>query len=539
MMRMRNKLLALGLAAAMCCGMLAGCGGAGAPASGSTAGSAVTEAEGNGEGVAEDSPYAGMGYDLKEHVTIHMYAIGDRPADMDEVLDKLNSEYLTPWLNAELDVQFLNWSDYTTKYSLVLAGGEPVDLMFTSNWCYYQDEAAKGAFRELTEDYLRRYMPYSYDDYPDAAWDQAMIGDKLYAIPRNCSVFEATNWVAVRSDCMEKYGYDSLDSWEDYKNFMLDVAADSRETGIVASAQDPTRLELEYIWPQIEGIRNLVSSYSFYYKHNNSEKAPNPEDIFFFYASDYYADFAREMAELASKGCWSSNAINDTTNPFDCFANGTSASYSFNGMIFAAGREMESAGLGTFEAYDITPENYCSRGAYANDCTGIATNSKNPERATLVLDCLMGFPDVNNLIVGGIEGKHWKMLENGERLTLEAAPRYGWLAWAWNVQTGTLPRDASQDPRERAFFDSCASKEFKPVTDGFTFDRSSVEAEYNVINSICDEYRPSFGLGVYGDQTDAKLEEFRSKLEASGLDKVTEELKRQYIEWCEKKGITF
>ena len=538
-MKLHNKLLALGLTAAMCCGMLAGCGTAGSPAAGSTAGSTAAEAEGTGEGVAEDSPYAGMGFDLKDHVTIHMYAIGDRPADMDEVLAKLNSDYLTPWLNAELDVQFLNWSDYTTKYSLVLAGGEPVDLMFTSNWCYYQDETAKGAFRELTEDYLRKYMPYSYEDFPGAAWDQAKIGDKLYAVPRNYSVFEATNWVAVRSDCMEKYGYESLNSWEDYKNFMIDVAADSRETGIMASAQDPTRLEIEQLWPQIVGIRSVVSSYSFCYKHNNSEDAPNPDDIFFLYDSDYYADFAREMAELASKGCWSTNAINDTTDPRDSFSNGTSASYSFNGMIFAAGKALESAGLGTYEAYDVTPETYCSRGAYANDCTAIATNSANPERATLVLDCLMGFPEVNNLIVGGIEGKHWQMTENGDRITLDAAPGYAWAAWAWNLQTATLPVDASEDPRARAFADSCAAKEFKPITDGFTFDRSPVEAEYNVINSVCDEYRPSFGLGVYGDQTDAKLEEFRSKLAASGLDKVTEEFRRQYIEWCAKKGITF
>lgn len=69
-------------------------------------------------------PYANQDFDLSKHETIVMYVLGDKPKDMDEVLDKANADYFEPNLNTTLDLEFLNWSDYSTKYTLVLAGGE-------------------------------------------------------------------------------------------------------------------------------------------------------------------------------------------------------------------------------------------------------------------------------------------------------------------------------------------------------------------------------------------------------------------------------
>ena len=49
-----------------------------------------------------------------------------------------------------------------------------------------------------------------------------------------------------------------------------------------------------------------------------------------------------------------------------------------------------------------------------------------------------------------------------------------------------------------------------------------------MVNSIVDEYEYSFSLGIYGDDTETKFGEFKAKLEAAGLDKVTEAMKTQY-----------
>ena len=129
MKKTRKKALAVILSAAMLFS-LAGCGSSPAAGGGSIptaegdsestqAGTEVDAPAASGSGISEDSPYVDKGLDLSEPVTVIMYAIGDRPEDMDMVLEELNTKYLNPWLNTTLEMQFLNWSDYTTKYSLV------------------------------------------------------------------------------------------------------------------------------------------------------------------------------------------------------------------------------------------------------------------------------------------------------------------------------------------------------------------------------------------------------------------------------------
>lgn len=166
-----------------------------------------------------------------------MYAIGDRPEDMDMVLDKLNGEYLEPWLNTTLDMKFLSWSDVQTKYSLLLAGGEKVDLMYTSSWCNYNSEAGKGAFKELTPEFLQTYLPYSYEIQAPESWDQVMISGKIFAIPKNYAVFNNYNMIAVRKDLMEKHGIGEINSWDTMKEALYTLAEKETQNGIYANGQ--------------------------------------------------------------------------------------------------------------------------------------------------------------------------------------------------------------------------------------------------------------------------------------------------------------
>ena len=69
-----------------------------------------------------------------------------------------------------------------------------------------------------------------------------------------------------------------------------------------------------------------------------------------------------------------------------------------------------------------------------------------------------------------------------------------------------------------------------------SFDKKNVEAELAVIGSIVQEYGASFNIGLFGDETEAKYQEFVGKLEEAGLSKVMEECRVQYEAFCERKG---
>jgi hypothetical protein len=67
-----------------------------------------------------------------------------------------------------------------------------------------------------------------------------------------------------------------------------------------------------------------------------------------------------------------------------------------------------------------------------------------------------------------------------------------------------------------------------PKIGGFVFDKTPVANEYAVISALIDEYAWSFECGIFGGQTQAKFNEFKSRVEAAGLAKLTMEFRNQY-----------
>ena len=171
---------------------------------------------------------------MAETETIVLYVLGDEPKDMGKVLEEVNQKYLLPNLNSTLDIKFLNWSDYQTKYSLVLAGGENVDLIYTASWCYYNEEAAKGAFKEMDMDFIQKYLPYTYEQQPEVSWEQAKIGEKLYAVPKGNASFSNYDFIVARQDLIDKYQLTQPEDWDSFKEFLKELAAVQNETGVVA-----------------------------------------------------------------------------------------------------------------------------------------------------------------------------------------------------------------------------------------------------------------------------------------------------------------
>ena len=112
-----TKMKACGMALLMAAG-LAACGGDSGSAGscsggtpGNTGAGTSGEAGGNG-GISEESPYAEKGFDLSQREIVVMYAIGEKPTDMDKVMQVVNEQYLEPWLNTTLEVKFLSWGKW-------------------------------------------------------------------------------------------------------------------------------------------------------------------------------------------------------------------------------------------------------------------------------------------------------------------------------------------------------------------------------------------------------------------------------------------
>jgi putative aldouronate transport system substrate-binding protein len=92
--------------------------------------------------------------DISKRVNLTGYLIGSAPAGMPDVMAELNKKLIKD-INATMEIYYISWTDLQSKYPLILATGEDVDWVFTAHWCSYSQEAAIGAFKEITVDALQ------------------------------------------------------------------------------------------------------------------------------------------------------------------------------------------------------------------------------------------------------------------------------------------------------------------------------------------------------------------------------------------------
>lgn len=58
-----------------------------------------------------------------------------------------------------------------------------------------------------------------------------------------------------------------------------------------------------------------------------------------------------------------------------------------------------------------------------------------------------------------------------------------------------------------------------------------MKTQKSVVESLVSEYSTSFDLGVFGDDTEAKLDEFIGKLQEAGIEDIKAEYLRQLSEY--------
>lgn len=77
----------------------------------------------------------------------------------------------------------LTFGDYNQKLNIVVASGQNVDIIWTSNWLFnYPGNVGKGAFMPLDE-LIPKYAPDVTGTMPDYVWDGVKVDGEIYGIP--------------------------------------------------------------------------------------------------------------------------------------------------------------------------------------------------------------------------------------------------------------------------------------------------------------------------------------------------------------------
>ncbi len=524
-----KKVLALLLGTAMTVGMLAGCGSSGGKDNG---GSGTETVAGSGESASAAGSEAGTA-DTSEHVELKMYLLGDRTPDFDEVYGKIN-EILEEKLNCSLSVDFLSWGEHETKYSLLFSGQEDFDLIFTaSSWGHYEQTVALGGFYPLSEEFIQTYAPGIWEVVPEVAWDQARIDGQIYMVPNYANEF-GQDIIAVRSDLLEKYGVSQIASWDDLKAFYMACAAD----GMYASQGGPW-----YQYFQAEGMSTTggapKSGELVLYNTQDSSDTK----LYYILDWDGFADYCKQVKEMADAGCWSQDVLNSNNERQDGLLTGRTAGMIWNiGSCNTYGKQAnEEHPEWNVTLMDPVSSQPKKVQPYINNGVAININSENKERAMMVLNEFYTNPDVYDLAMLGIEGKHWEAVGDDQYKVIDES-NYGVSSncnWGWNNTTiqreeyieNRTALDDAHDAMQEAW-----EANIKPdhVYDGFNFDSTKVSTQFAAVEAALGNYYDPLVNGLVED-VDKSIAEFSAALESAGIRDVMAEMESQAAAYVASK----
>ena len=491
----KKRIVALTLSSLVAIGVLGGCGASNEEAKSDTSNSGTT-AEGK-----------------LEPVKLKYYTIGAPPKDLAIVNEKIN-EYTKEKINAELEINFIDWGDYTEKMQMKSNSGEEFDLAFTCSWAYdYQMNARKGAFLDIT-DMIQEYGKDMLEVIHPQFIEGNKIDGKLYAVPTNKELGQqrVLRW---NKKYVDKYNIDitKYTTFESLEPVFAEIKAGEPSLKTILRPPSPdTELALDLSLNGAIAFDMEAADPKFEIKYENEKYKQFLDTMRKYYEagyirSDQVAYWASGSSEEDKSGEWVVDVA--TTQPY--------ADY------------LWSSGLGYEVVSQPMTVPYTLNTSVSGSMVAVSSTSKNPERAVMFLNLLNTDEYLRNLVNYGVEGTHYTKLDGPYiEQTQQGVDNYNVPAFSLgNVFLTYMLPGTPEDKWEKfeEFNDSSVPSKML----GFSFDSAPVKNEIATINSVTEEFNNALVSGSVNPNE--HLPKAVEKLKAAGIDKVIAEMQKQYDAW--------
>jgi len=513
--------LVLGLAA--CSG--GGSGGGDAAGMNSDTGNPAGEAKGGEDG----------GIDTSKFVKISYVVLGNKPTNgqFEKVMEQVNAK-MKEKINAELEWKWVEWADWQTKYNLLLASGEPIDLItIGTDWLDTWGNAQRGAFMNL-DDLLPTYAPQTWAEIPEHHWAESKYNGKIVLIPENSYTQWVNHGFFYRGDWAKEAGItDPIDDFEDIGNY-LQWIKDNKPDVVPWDATGAAGVWDGWVTSYTDGLGLPISTgyLPVYFTKSYDERYTVVSPVF----EDTFVDFAKTMKDWGDRGFWREDVLNNKNDNRAALKAGLSGldqhhTQTFGGLRVDMDKQQPGSELQMFP-FGRTRGNLLEL-SITHGGTSVGAHSKNPERALMAYDLIRNDEEIYRLINYGIEGVQYE-IKDGKRVRPEGydEAQHGFYSdfWGGRVDKFEIPSATTWDQIEETLYAEYDQYK-KPYPYGqFVFDKTPVEAEITAISQVTGEMGAAISYGKAGDPVQA-VAQFRQKLKTAGYDKVLAELQRQMDEY--------
>lgn len=460
--------------------------------------------------------------------TLTMYMIGDKPAAHEEVMGKAN-EIIEKEIGMKLDMQYIDSASYEEKMKLKMSSGEAYDIAFTGYVNNYQTAATLGGLYDITN--IIKEVGIE-DVIPEFYLDAAKIDGKIYGIP-NIQVVSNPNAITIRESVAKECGVVDLmkqieqessikDSYAQIENVMelydkmFEKVHEKRPDLYTWTPNMNFAQEMAYetLYNAI-GIRRDGTSDKFVNIYDTDEWKLGAQKVREWYQKGYIRN------DISSKG----NTVEDSEMPL----------VAFTGTNWKPGSEsLTQEKYGESYLYAKVTEPYIGRTKPLATMLSVGANSKNPEKAVEFIKLINSNKELYNLICWGIEGEHYTKNEDGTVTVIKDGgyDGIGTSAWKYGNQFNSFVLQGQQ-PDIWVETEKMNNEAYQSPMLGFVPNVDSFSTEIANIANVVSEYKAKMEFGT--EDFDNWHDEFMSKLEQAGVDKVMNALQKQYDEFLTNK----
>lgn len=489
-----KRIAALSIATAMGAGLLAGCAG-----------------KGN-----------------KEDGIVLKYVIqASVGANYETIVNKVN-EILMEKTGCKVEFEVVS----SENYDLVLSSGENIDLIFAPDYLNYWQNAEKGAFAEITDEDLKQYAPYFWEN-GGMALDVTKYKGVRYATAA-ISYSSADRCVVGRGDLMDKYGIKDLNSLENIEKYLTAVA--ENEKGIIPFNERGTipwqmfaLFASDAKWAPIGSV-----SYGGHIYFNIDD----PEHKLFIAAEQpELLEFTKMMKRWNDKGFFSKSVMSNKTASMEAFMAGTSA-FAFVDDPAACQKIWDEFQQDDRKDWDVRfyPRYHKSQlvDNLTNTMVAISATSKHKKEALKVIDEIYKNQELYRLLSYGIEGTDYVIDEEGYLNQLTDDDSRSWFGFGVRNDTHRLDEriDFPGYKELRAHLDEIRDE---VAAVNMPIDLTNVKSSSVSLSEVYNQYSAPRCYGAFTGTAEDVLKQEVSKLKAAGIDEYLIEMQKQVDEYY--KGI--
>lgn len=477
-------------------------------------------------------------------IVMPMATLGEAPTDLEKVEAKIN-EITEEKIGVHLIIEPIPFSDLSSQQNLMLSSGDQLDLVLSLWESGISNYVEKGAVIELT-DLLEQYGKDILESVGSGVAG-GYYSDALYAVPNAESQGHSYGFYA-RTDVIEELGFtfdiDSVYTIEDLEELFAAYKEKYGDGYYCVAGTSSTSDYFSSLVGHVDAMGNGNGGTGGYAvgalvdcldKENTT--------IQNLYATDAYMEYAERMYDWAQKGYYSADAATNTDSGTAQIASGNYLGQ-FNATEATTQVQVSSA-CGT----EMTPitivDAFSTTGMYQSVLWGISSNCEYPEKAMEMLNLLYSDAEVVTLLMYGIEGETYEVVEQGEDyqkvidfpegMSSMNSPYYVTLGvfGNQNLYPQWIPATLEQYEKLENFNEYVKKEECQSVALKYAFNYSELSSNYSAVNAVISQYSGAIACGAVDPST--QIPAFVKALEDAGINELIAANQEQFDAWLNEK----